>query len=177
MRAGILKNVFFDVIPIAVIFIMFFIILGVWRIDRLAFKMTNQIIALYETLFQINMNRKNKKKAVMQLSFKYSSKEINQLHLTFNAVARTLNLASMSLKKTMSDEELSMALLSYADAYKIFEQFGEESEQKGICLANIGSIMLQKGDYIKAMQYYKKAEESMFNLINQEHDLDLEDAK
>lgn len=90
--------------------------------------MTNQIINLYETLYQISRDRKTKKNEAVQLSFKHSSKELNQLHLTFNAVARTLNLATQSIKDQEGKEKQASALLSYADAYKIFEEFGNENE-------------------------------------------------
>jgi tetratricopeptide (TPR) repeat protein len=104
------------------------------------------------------------------LSYKASSSELNELHLTFNAVARTLNLATESLKAANNDEKRSMALLSYADAYKTFEEFGDENAQKGVCLAGMGSIMLQMGDYDKAMEYYKMSEDELIHLMRNSDD-------
>ena len=69
--------------------------------------MTDNIVHLYETLYQISSDRKEKKGAV-ELSYKETSKELNELHLTFNRVARTINLASKSMKTTkLTEEELA----------------------------------------------------------------------
>ena len=43
----------------------------------------------------------------------------------------------------LSKEQLAEALLSYSDAYYIYDEFDPEHSQKGVCLANIGSIMFQ----------------------------------
>jgi hypothetical protein len=71
------RAVFLDVSWLFILFFFSFLGLGIWRINRLAFKMTNQIIFLYETLYPISRDRKTKKKEVVQLSFKHSSKELN----------------------------------------------------------------------------------------------------
>jgi hypothetical protein len=63
------------------------------------------------------------------MSFKkLASKEINELHLTFNAVARQILLASKSVTNYENQEQMSQAVLSYADAYKKFELFGPLNE-------------------------------------------------
>ena len=79
------------------------IILSLMRVKRLAKKMTAQIIYLYETLYQINADRKKQTGAV-ELSFKPSNKELNELHLTFNRVARTINLATQSMSDLVTEE-------------------------------------------------------------------------
>jgi hypothetical protein len=71
------------------------IILGIIRVKRFAHKITAQIIHLYETLYQIASHRKTK--GAVELSFTQTSKELNELHLTFNRVARTINLATQSM--------------------------------------------------------------------------------
>ena len=71
----------------------FFVILAVLRVKRLAKKMTSSIITLYETLYEIQSEQKDKKRTV-ELSYRETSKELNELHLTFNRVARTINLAT-----------------------------------------------------------------------------------
>jgi hypothetical protein len=46
----------------------------------------------------------------------------------------------------------------------------------GICLANIGSIMMQMGDYVQAIKYYKQSEESLKSIIfNQQQALSFND--
>ena len=131
------------------------IVLGVMRVKRLSVKMTAQIIYLYETLYQIS--NESKHKGASELSYKESSKELNELHLTFNRVARTMQLATQSMAVQVSEEKQAQALLSYADAYHIYHEFDEFHQQKGVCLTNIGSIMMQQGDYQKARKYYDDA--------------------
>ena len=50
-----------------------------------------------------------------------------------------------------------MALLSFVDALEIYHNFNENHLSKGVCLANIGSIMMQAGDNVKAKQYFEEA--------------------
>ena len=45
-------------------------------------------------------------------------------------------------------------MLSFADAYHIFTNLDENHIEKGVCLANIGSIMMQMGDYHKSREYF-----------------------
>ena len=106
----------------------------------------------------------------MELSFRETSKELNELHLTFNRVARTINLATQSLQSQVTDEQQAQALLSYADAFHIYSEFDEHHSQKGVCLANIGAIMMQKGDYRKSRLYYSDAIGNL--VINMEGDSD-----
>ena len=83
--------------------------------------------------------------------------ELNELHLTFNRVARTINLASQKMDTQLTEEQQAQALLSYADAYYIYHEFDENHRQKGVCLANIGSIMMKMDDHKKARSYYEEA--------------------
>ena len=52
-------------------------------------------------------------------------------------------------------------MLSYAEALHIFKKFDEDHAEKGVCLANIGSIMFQKGDFKTARHYYEESIENM----------------
>lgn len=52
-------------------------------------------------------------------------------------------------------------MLSYSDAYHIYNDFDPNHSQKGVCLANIGSLMMQMGDYKKAQEYYKESINNM----------------
>ena len=65
------------------------------------------------------------------------------------------------MSKLKTEEQRAAALLSFADTYHIFNNFDENHKEKGVCLANIGSIMLQKGDYRKAWQYFAQAIKNM----------------
>jgi len=112
-------------------------------VKRFAFKVTSHIIHLYETLYQISSDRK-RKNTTFELSFKHTNAELNELHLTFNRVARTINLATQSYQ---TDHERAQALLSFSDAYHIYNEFDSEHSQKGVCLANIGQIMMQMDDF------------------------------
>ena len=98
------QEVLIQVTIIISIITVLLIIAAVWRVKRLAFKMTANIISLYETLYEINIERKGKKGAV-ELSYKETSKELNELHLTFNRVARTINLASETMKEKLTEEQ------------------------------------------------------------------------
>lgn len=48
-----------------------------------------------------------------------------------------------------------MALLMYADAYYIFDEFDKEHSQKGVCLMNMANILLQDKKYANACVYIK----------------------
>ena len=139
------KDVFFEVSISVILATTFLIVIGLLRVKQFAFNMTAQIIHLYETLYQISSDRKRKNGAV-QLSFQHTSEELNELHLTFNRVARTINLATQSMSELQTEHEQAQALLSYSDAYHIYNEFDSEHSQKGVCLANIGQIMMQMDD-------------------------------
>ena len=95
LNDALVKEVFDQVLYSFIIGTTILIILGVLRVKRLAKKMTAQILFLYETLYQIASDRK--RKGAVELSFKHTCKELNELHLTFNRVARTINLPSQSM--------------------------------------------------------------------------------
>ena len=97
LKAKLVKDVFYIVLMAVLLASTLMIILAVTRVKRLSIKMTAQIIYLYETLYQISSDRK--RKGAVELSFKQSSKELNELHLTFNKVARTINLATQSMSE------------------------------------------------------------------------------
>ena len=98
-----IKDVFMEILIVVCGVTLGLIILGFFRVRRLAYKMTASIINLYETLHEISGARKGMKGAV-ELSYKSTSKELNELHLTFNRVARTINLASKSMATKMTEE-------------------------------------------------------------------------
>ena len=54
-----------------------------------------------------------------------------------------MHLATQSVNDQLGDEQLAQALLNYAEAYKIFEEFDPKHKHKGVCVANIGSILMQ----------------------------------
>ena len=56
----------------------------------------------------------------------------------------------------LKDEKSENALLNYSEAYDIFRKFKDE-QHKGICLANIGTIMMQKEDYSMAAASFEIA--------------------
>lgn len=84
------------------------IILAVFRVKRLSKKMTYNIINLYETLYEMSGELKaSKKTETVELSYRETSKELNELHLTFNRVARTINLATQSMATDQTEFELA----------------------------------------------------------------------
>ena len=110
--------------------------------------MTKQIIRLYETLQEIT--EKHTSGTSYQLTYQKSSKELNELHLTFNQVVNTLNTAiSLGNQKD--------ALPNFAKIYSEFGEFDKNHTHRGTCMANIGSIMLSDGDYIRAQQYFDES--------------------
>ena len=54
----------------------------------------------------------------MHLTFKSSALELNELHLTFNKVVKTISIASIEIKKG----EETQALINYNEAYQIFKK-------------------------------------------------------
>ena len=62
------KDVFFEVSISVILATTVLIVIGLLRVKRFAFKVTAQIIHLYETLYQISSDRKRKNGAV-ELSF------------------------------------------------------------------------------------------------------------
>jgi hypothetical protein len=53
-------------------------------------------VRLFETLEKITLNKTHN---TAVLSFKKSSKELNELSLTFNKVAKTIQIATISLEE------------------------------------------------------------------------------
>ena len=122
------RDVFFDVSMIVILATTVLIIFSVMRAKNLAKKLTAHIIHLYETLHQIDADRQ--KQGAVELHYSPSCKELNELHKTFNAVARTINLATASMKaKSMQDDQMGEALMSYSDAIHIFKKFDENHPQ------------------------------------------------
>ena len=115
------KGVFMQVLYVVIVATLLLILVGVLRVKRLAVKTTAQVIHLLETLYQISSEREAN--GAVQLSFKETSLELNELHLTFNRVARTVNLATCSMSDQLTEEQLAQALLTYADAYHIYSEF------------------------------------------------------
>lgn len=97
------RDVFYEVLIIFLVVTALLILIALFRVKKLATKITQNIINLYETLYEISGERKGKRGAV-ELSYKPTSKELNELHLTFNRVARTINLASKTMADRMTEE-------------------------------------------------------------------------
>ena len=125
--------------------------------QKRAKRMTKQIIYLYETLEEVV--KKRKPGTPFSLTYHKSSKELNELHLTFNQVANTLSLATDSL----AHGEETNALLNYSKLYCEFGEFDENHKHRGTCMSNIGSIMASNRDYIKAEQCFSLSIENQLN--------------
>ena len=133
---------------------------------RRAQRITKQIIYLYETLEEV-VNKREKGKH-FQLTYQKSALELNQLHLTFNQVASTLDQATVSSSQGQSKD----ALLNFSKLYSEFGQFDKNHKHRGVCVANIGSIMLNNGDFIRAEQYLQEAiQNSLNSQMSLEHQL------
>ena len=105
-------------IPIIIVTICF-MWCGVYQIKDRSEKITRGIITLYETLEDIQNQKDGTAKTV--LSFKKSALELNELHLTFNKVARTTMLTSGK-----NSDETEKELLNYSEALLIFKEFKDE---------------------------------------------------
>ena len=123
------------------LFTVFFIFISMCRVGKLAYKITQNIIQLYETLYEVQVRRNGNEGGVIELSYKASSRELNDLQNTFNKIVKTTNIADATMHDKMTEEKQSQALLSYGDAMHIFKDFNESHSNQGVCLANIGSIM------------------------------------
>lgn len=100
----------------------------VLRIRRLSYILTSKVVNLFETLEAITREQstswsRGDKALQLRLTFKPACKEINDLHLTFNSVQHTLLAAMHSFQDNMNEEKLSEAILSYAEAYHIYDAF------------------------------------------------------
>ena len=69
------------------------------------------------------------------LTWKECNQEINELHRTFNSVIKTMLIAHHP------SDNLDTQLLNFSDAYYI-DQYQDDPLHKGVCLANIGMILL-----------------------------------
>ena len=142
-----------------------FCILSYFVAKERSSKITRGIINLYETLQKIQDQKAiNADQKTTVLSFRFQSHELNQLHVTFNNVAKTILLAADSKKK---NENKNKALLNYSEAYGIFGDF-DDAKHKAICLSNIGAIMLQKKDYSTALASLKFAYEIQHQLMKED---------
>ena len=128
--------------------------------------MTHKIIWVYETLEEV-LRRYEAEKGKIQLAYKASSQEINELQLNFNKVAKTLSLADQSTDK----KENEIALLNYSEAYSFFREISETHSQLGVCLMNIGTIMMREKDLLGAIQCFNEA------IINQREHMNQLDSK
>ena len=104
---------------------------------HLSKKMTRQIIHFYETLEDI-INYDSR----VDLTYKDSCEELNELQLNFNKIAKTINITTKTVKKGKEYR----ALLNYAEAYYIFDEF-KNKRQMGICLANMAALRFELGEY------------------------------
>ena len=68
---------------------------------------------------QDNPEGKKSKFKKVDLTYKASCAELNELQLTFNKVAKTINITN----KTVKEGEEYRAMLDYAEAYHIFNDF------------------------------------------------------
>ena len=82
---------------------------------RKGYRITKQIIYLYETLEEVVNKREQGKH--FQLTYQRSARELNELHLTFNQVTSTLSQATVSSSQGQSKD----ALLNFS---KLYSEFG-----------------------------------------------------
>ena len=97
---------------------------------HLSKKMTRQIIHFYETLEDIISYDSR-----VDLTYKDSCEELNELQRNFNRIAKTIYITT----KTVNKGKEYRALVDYAEAYHIFKDF-KNKRQMGICLANMAAL-------------------------------------
>ena len=73
-----------------------------------------------ETLQSILASDGGKKK--LELTYKASCHEVNELQLTFNKMAKTFNITNKSLIEGQENK----SLIEYAEAYMIFKEFNNK---------------------------------------------------
>ena len=100
--------------------------------------MTKQIIIFLETLESILASDAKQKK--LELSYKASCFEVNELQLTFNKMAKTFNITN----KTLEEGKELQRIMEYAEAYQIFKDF-DNKRQMGICISKMGAIRFTLG--------------------------------
>ena len=88
----------------------------------------------------------------MDLTFKASCAELNELQLTFNKVAKMIKITN----KTVNKGYELRALLDYSEAYFVFKEF-QDGHQVGICLSNMGAIRFSIFQYEKANLSFSRA--------------------
>ena len=64
---------------------------------KISNKLTEEVILLFETLEEIL--DQYAESGNMELSFRSTCKELNELHLTFNQVTKTINIANQENKE------------------------------------------------------------------------------
>ena len=129
-----------------------FLVAGLIRIKTIAKKSTKHVIYLLESCENILRSGSSN----IKLTFKPSAAEINELQLTFNKVAKTINIANTQVK----EGEEGKAMLNFNEAYQIFKDFGNE-RQMSVCNSNIGSLGMRIKEYKMAAFSYGKAAESI----------------
>lgn len=157
MHDKLFRKLFLNTLLILLNITVILSLLLIFRIKEIARKMTHKIIWVYQTLEDVIKKRKANEGRI-QLVYKATSSEINELQLNFNKIAKTLSLA----EKTIDNKENEAALLNYSEAYQIFEEFSPDHSQRGVCLMNIGAIMMRKKEYPSAFLYFNTA------IINQQ---------
>ena len=143
-RDALLRHLFLNTVLVLLNVTVILSLFLLFRIKEIAKKMTDKIIWVYETLERVTRTRRRDDTGAIQLLYKASSLEINELQLNFNKVAKTLSLAD-------SSTDNKNAFLNYVEAYNIFGEFDKDHSQRGVCLMNMGTIMARKGDLIKAL--------------------------
>ena len=87
---------------------------------RTVANMTGQVIYFFETMEDIL--EVDTKKQKVDLTYKASCKELNELQIEFNHFVKTINITN----KTVKEGEEYLALLDYADAYYSFKGYKNE---------------------------------------------------
>ena len=99
---------------------------------KLANAITRPVIELYELIKHIVDKGRGKKVA---LSFKPTNYELNQLHLTFNSICKTMYIAN----EIHSKDNAQTGILNYWEAYGTFLKY-KNYQAMGMCQNNIGCL-------------------------------------
>jgi len=89
-RGDLKYEVVMQFVTFLLLFMIIFCIIMTLLLFKLANAITRPVIELYEVIKHVVKQGKGKK---MKLSYKQTNHELNQLHTTFNNIAKTLQIA------------------------------------------------------------------------------------
>ena len=86
------------------LFTLVIVLYSCWKIKKLSNKIMESIISLYETLYEVQAQRLGNEGGIIELHYKKSSKELNELQKVFIKVVKTTNIADASMYGKMTKE-------------------------------------------------------------------------